>query len=155
VPIPPHSQHKEREPWCAKCNEIAAVIKRYEQAQHTSPRQPSARAHDPETSHDAAATKDETSMWYAITEDVRANGPGTEETILERIGVEQRTNASSCFARLVQAGWIANLIDPRTRKTLKLRNKSTKFAMVRGLPEHQKDRSLIDSLCAQMDRERE
>jgi hypothetical protein len=113
-----------------------------------------ARHSDPDTSHMAAAHKSENSLWIAIRDDLRVNGPGTEETILNRLGLEQRSSGSSCFARMVRAGWVANLIDPVTKKHIKLRNKSGELAMVRGLPSHQAEHLLIHRLCTQMDEER-
>lgn len=116
---------------------------------------PGARLTDPETSHEASDAKDHGHSQAAILQDVSANGPGTEETILNRMGVRQRSDASSEISALVKSERLVNLIDPRTQKPLKLRNTSTKRALVRGLPAHQNDTALIDSLLVRMDMENE
>ncbi len=116
---------------------------------------PGARLTDPETSHEASDSKDHGHSQAAILQDVSANGPGTEETILTRIGVRQRSDASSEISALVKGGHLVNLIDPRTQKSIKLRNTSSKRALVRGLPAHQHDKALIDGLLVQMDTEDE
>ena len=106
-----------------------------------------ARRSDPETSHEAADLKDHGKHQAAITDDVRNNGPATEETILTRIGVRQRSDASSEISALVKSGRLVNLYDPRTGRPIKLRNTSTRRALVRGLPSHQKDTALIAEFC--------
>lgn len=116
---------------------------------------PGARLTDPETSHEALDDKDHSRTQYQILQDVKVNGPGTEETILTRMGVEQRSNASSQISALVRSGHLVDLIDPRTRKNIKLRNTSGFKALVRGLPAHQNDVTLIQSLLVQMDNESE
>ncbi len=116
---------------------------------------PGARLTDPETSHEALDDKDHSRTQYQILQDVKANGPGTEETILNRMGVEQRSNASSQISALVQSGHLVNLIDSRTQKKIKLRNTSGARALVRGLPAHQNAVSLIAGLLVQMDNESE
>jgi len=98
--------------------------------------QPVARKADPETSHEAAALKDEAGLWNEIMAWLKTNGPGTEEQILDGIGLMQRSSGSSAFARMERAGWIVNLTAPDGSK-LKARNRSGRLAMVRGLPEHQ------------------
>lgn len=115
---------------------------------------PGARLTDPETSHEASDAKDHAQSQLQILQDVKVNGPGTEETILNRMGVP-RTSASSEISRLVTDGHLVNLIDPRTQKKIKLRNSSGSPAMVRGLPAHQQDASLIQSLLVQSDNELE
>jgi hypothetical protein len=114
-----------------------------------------ARLTDPETSHEALDDRDHSHTQSQILQDVKVNGPGTEETILNRIGVEQRSNASSQISALVEGGHLANLIDPRTQKKIKLRNTSGFKALVRGLPAHQNDVTLIQRLLVQMDNESE
>jgi len=115
---------------------------------------PGARLTDPETSHEASEAKDHRRAQSQILQDVKVNGPGTEETILNRMGVP-RTSASSEISRLVADEHLVSLIDPQTRKKIKLRNRSGSPAMVRGLPAHQQDASLIQSLLVQMDTESE
>jgi len=116
---------------------------------------PGARLTDPETSHEASDSKDHGRSQESILADVKENGPGTEEKILTRIGVRQRSDASSEISALVGGGHLVNLIDPRTGKNIKLRNTSGKPAMVRGLPAHQHDKVIIDTLLVQMDTENE
>jgi|SRR6185312_10813081 hypothetical protein len=116
---------------------------------------PGARLTDPETSHEALDDRDHTRTQSQILQDVKLNGPGTEETILKRMGVEQRSNASSQISSLVQGNHLVNLTDPRTNKKIKLRNTSGSRALVRGLPAHQKDAALIQHLLVQMDTESE
>jgi hypothetical protein len=114
---------------------------------------PGARLTDPDTSHEASETKDHGRQQTAIRRDVENNGPGTEETILNRIGVRQRSDASSEISALVKSGKLVNLYDPRTGKNIKLRNTSGKRALVRGLPEHQDDKALIERLLIEMDKQ--
>jgi hypothetical protein len=109
--------------------------------------QPVARKADPDTSHEAAALKDEAGLWNEIVDDLRKNGPATEEMVLNRIGLAQRSSGSSAFARMERAGWIVNLADPLGGK-LKMRNSSGRLAMVRGLPEHQGDPALVAGIMA-------
>lgn len=109
--------------------------------------QPMARKADPDTSHEAAALKDEAGLWNDIVTCLKAEGPATEEMVLNRIGLAQRSSGSSAFARMERAGWIVNLTAPGGAK-LKMRNKSGRMAMVRGLPEHQDDPVLIGSILA-------
>ena len=116
---------------------------------------PGARLTDPETSHEAFDDKDHSRTQAQILRDVGANGPGTEETILNRMGVEQRSNASSQVSQLVKNGYLVNLTDPRTNKNIKLRNTSGSLALVRGLPAHQNDASVVDALLVRMDTEGE
>ena len=78
---------------------------------------PGARLTDPETSHEASDAKDHAQSQLQILQDVKVNGPGTEETILNRMGVP-RTSASSEISRLVTDGHLVNLIDPRPRRKL-------------------------------------
>jgi hypothetical protein len=115
---------------------------------------PGARFTDPDTSHEAL-DRDHSRTQSQILQDVKANGPGTEETILTRMGVEQRSNASSQISALVKNEHLVNLIDPRTQKKIKLRNTSGSPALVRGLPAHQKDAKLVEALLVRMDTERE
>jgi len=116
---------------------------------------PGARLTDPETSHEASDAKDHGHSQAEILQDVKANGPGTEETILTRMGVRQRSDASSEISALVKSEHLVNLIDPRTAKKIKLRNTSSRPALVRGLPAHQRDATLIRSLLVQMDNDGE
>jgi len=115
---------------------------------------PGARLTDPETSHEASDAKDHAQSQLQILQDVKVNGPGTEETILNRLGVP-RTSASSEISRLVDDGHLVNLIDPQTKKKIRLRNRSGSPAMVRGLPAHQHDAALIQRLLVQADNELE
>src|SRR5260370_27259431 len=112
---------------------------------------PGARLTDPETSHEASDTKDHGRSQAAILQDVSVNGPGTEEAILTRIGVRQRSDASSEISSLVKSGRLVNLIDPRTQKSVTLRNTSTKRALVRGLPAHQNDNAHIDAVLRHLE----
>lgn len=112
---------------------------------------PGARTTDPSTSHEADATVDHSARQAAILADVFQNGPGTEETILTRMGFRQRSDASSEISALVEDGHLVNLIDPRTRKPLKIRNTSGKRALVRGLPAHQNNHAIMDALLVQAD----
>jgi hypothetical protein len=115
---------------------------------------PGARDTDPITSHLASDAKDHHHSQEDILANVRAEGPGTEEMILTRMGVAQRSSASSEISALVnKSEHLVNLIDPRNQKTIKLRNTSGCKALVRGLPEHQKDFALIQRLLVQMDSE--
>lgn len=107
---------------------------------------PGARLTDPETSHEASESKDHGRSQGQILQDVSAKGPGTEEAILTRIGVQQRSDASSEISALVKGGHLVNLIDSRTKNEIKLRNTSGKRALVRGLPAHQQNTTLIQSL---------
>jgi|SRR5579862_8889198 len=116
---------------------------------------PGARLTDPETSHEASDSKDHGHSQAQILSDVKLNGPGTEEAILTRMGVRQRSDASSEISALVKGGHLVNLIDPRTNKKIKLRNTSTKRALVRGLPTHQNDKTIIDALLVRMDSQSE
>src|ERR1700679_1252203 len=61
---------------------------------------PVARNSDHETSHAAAASKDEYGLWRSIVAWLKANGPGTEEMILLGMGMEQRSSGSSAFKRM-------------------------------------------------------
>lgn len=115
---------------------------------------PGARLTDPETSHEALDDRDHSRTQSQILHDVKLHGPGTEETILNRMGVP-RTNASSQISALVDGGNLVNLIDPQTKKFIVLRNTSGKRARVRGLPAHQQDATLIQRLLVQMDTESE
>ena len=115
---------------------------------------PGARITDPETSHEALDDRDHTDTQSQILQDVKANGPGTEETILNRMGIP-RTNASSQISALVESGHLVNLIDTRMKKVIKLRNTSGFRAQVRGLPAHQNDAALIGRLLVQTDNESE
>jgi DNA-binding MarR family transcriptional regulator len=115
---------------------------------------PGARVTDPETSHEALDGRDHSDTQSQILQDVKANGPGTEEMILNRMGVP-RTNASSQISALVESGHLVNLIDLRTQKKIKLRNTSGARALVRGLPAHQNHAALIERLLVQMDNESE
>jgi DNA-binding MarR family transcriptional regulator len=114
---------------------------------------PGARFTDPITSHEASDSKDHGHSQAEILANVKHKGPGTEEMILTRMGVRQRSDASSEISALVKGGHLVNLIDPRTNKTIKLRNTSNKRALVRGLPAHQNDRALIEQLLVRMDSE--
>jgi hypothetical protein len=114
---------------------------------------PGARLTDPETSHEANDAKDHRRSQAQILQDVKVNGPGSEETILNRMGVPQRSSASSEISSLVRNGHLVELIDPRDKKVIKLRNTSGCRARVRGLPAHQKDGTLIQKLVVQMDTE--
>lgn len=116
---------------------------------------PGARLTDPETSHEALDDRDHSRTQSQILQDVKTNGPGTEETILTRMGVDQRSNASSQISALVKSRHLVNLIDPRTQNKIKLRNTSGSPALVRGLPTHQNDATLIEALLIRMDRESE
>lgn len=111
---------------------------------------PGARLTDPETSHEASAAKDHGHSQGDILQDVAGNGPGTEETILNRMGVP-RTSGSSEISALVKNGHLVDLIDPRTGQVIKLRNISGYRARVRGLPTHQKDATVIKGLLVQSD----
>ena len=116
---------------------------------------PGARLTDPETSHEALDERDHSRTQSEILQSMKIHGPGTEETILHRMGIYQRSNASSQISALVDAGYLVNLIDPRTRKKIKLRNTSGCRAMVRGLPVHQQDATLIEGFLVRMDTEGE
>ncbi|MGB6774898.1 MAG: hypothetical protein WBE45_11005 [Terriglobales bacterium] len=116
---------------------------------------PGARLTDPETSHEAIDDRDHTRTQSQILQDVKVNGPGSEETILNRMGVDQRSNASSQISALVRGGHLVDLIDPRTKEVIKLRNTSGFRARVCGLPAHQHNVTLIDGLLVQMDNESE
>lgn len=113
---------------------------------------PGARLTDPETSHEASDAKDHAHSQSRIVDDVWVNGPGTEETILNRMGVE-RSSASSEISSLVRNGYLVELTDPRTNDVITLRNTSGCRARVRGLPAHQRDTALIQRLLVQMDTE--
>jgi hypothetical protein len=113
---------------------------------------PGARSTDPDTSHEASDAKDHGRAQADIIQDVDANGPGTEETILNRMGVP-RTSASSQISTLVRNGYLVDIVDPRTQKKITLRNISGCRARVRGLPKHQRDTALITALQIRMDNE--
>jgi hypothetical protein len=115
---------------------------------------PGARLTDPETSHEASDAKNHGRSQGEIVQNVAAYGPGTEETILNRMCVP-RTSASSEISALVKGGNLVDLIDPRTQKVITLRNISGCRARVRGLPAHQQDTTLIQRLLVQMDTEGE
>jgi DNA-binding MarR family transcriptional regulator len=115
---------------------------------------PGARVTDPETSHEAIDDRDHTLTQSQILHDVRVNGPGTEETILNRMGIE-RSSASSQISALVDGGHLKELIDPQTNEVIKLRNTSGFRARVRGLPEHQHNTALIQRLLIKRDQESE
>jgi DNA-binding MarR family transcriptional regulator len=114
---------------------------------------PGARLTDHETSHEAF-DRDHRRTQYQILHDVKANGPATEETILNRLGIE-RSSASSQISALVKSGHLVDLIDTRTTKVITLRNTSGCRARVRGLPKHQHDRTIIETLLIQMDNEKD
>lgn len=115
---------------------------------------PGARLTDPDTSHEALDDRDHSETQLRIMQDVEDNGPGTEAMILNRMGIE-RTSASSQISALVDGGYLENLIDPRTKKVIRLRNPGGSWAQVRGLPKHQRDTKLIGELLVRMDKERE
>jgi hypothetical protein len=150
-------RHASYQPGCNPCQDAKIAFYRprnaladFLGAEPVEPKlpvqQPVARKADPETSHQAAALKqDEAGLWQDIMGWLKSNGPGTEEQILDGIGLMQRSSGSSAFARMERAGWIVNLQAPDGSK-LKARNRSSRLAMVRGLPEHQDNPVLIESL---------
>lgn len=98
---------------------------------------PKARRDDPETSREAAATKDDRWLWTAALKFVEQNGPSTEETILLGIGLEQRSSGSSTISQMVKAGQLVNIIDPVTHKKQRGVNTTGRTALLRGLPSQQ------------------
>jgi hypothetical protein len=108
-----------------------------------------ARHTDPETSHESAALKDQSKLWQQIHEYLQHNGPATEERVLTGIGLEQRSSGSSAFAQMERAKLVVNMADALGSK-LKLKNTSGRWAMVRGLPEHQADPAVVASIASQM-----
>jgi hypothetical protein len=96
-----------------------------------------ARVTDPETSHDAAAVKDDRWLWAAALRYVAEHGPSTEETILLGIGLEQRSSGSSTISQMVKQGALVNIIDPATGKPMRGMNTSGHTARLRGLPSQQ------------------